>query len=131
MAGCHFSKQAPAHCAPGARLVDTAPMSLDEIEHQYVATHADGHDVARLHSGDLSVYSALAEQLRRLERRGIPYTLTGKRMEVPVRRILAGTAPAKAANRDAVANPAALDYFVEYARTQTDYPLADAVGKLA
>jgi acetoacetyl-CoA synthetase len=61
----------------------------------------------------------------------IPYTLTGKRMEVPVRRILAGTAPAKAANRDAVANPAALDYFVEYARTQTDYPLADAVGKLA
>jgi acetoacetyl-CoA synthetase len=52
-------------------------------------------------------------------------------MEVPVRRILAGTPPAKAANRDAVANPAALDYFVEYARTQTDYPLADAVGKLA
>jgi acetoacetyl-CoA synthetase len=61
----------------------------------------------------------------------IPYTLTGKRMEVPVRRILAGTAPAKAANRDAIANPAALDYFVDYARTQTDYPLADAVGKLA
>jgi acetoacetyl-CoA synthetase len=61
----------------------------------------------------------------------IPYTLTGKRMEVPVRRILAGTPPAKAANRDAVANPAALDYFVDYARTQTDYPLADAVGKLA
>ncbi len=61
----------------------------------------------------------------------IPYTLTGKRMEVPVRRILAGTPPARAANRDAVANPAALDYFVEYARTQTDYPLADAVGKLA
>ncbi len=61
----------------------------------------------------------------------VPYTLTGKRMEVPVRRILAGTAPAKAANRDAVANPAALDYFVEYARTQTDYPLADAVGRIA
>jgi acetoacetyl-CoA synthetase len=61
----------------------------------------------------------------------IPYTLTGKRMEVPVRRILAGTALARAANRDAVANPTALDYFVEYARTQTDYPLADAVGKLA
>ena len=59
----------------------------------------------------------------------IPYTLTGKRMEVPVRRILAGTEPAKAANRDAVANPAALDFFVDYARTQTDYPLADAVGK--
>jgi acetoacetyl-CoA synthetase len=59
----------------------------------------------------------------------IPYTLTGKRMEVPVRRILAGSPLAKVANRDAVVNPAALDYFVEYARTQTDYPLADAVGK--
>ena len=35
-----------------------------------------GHDVARLHSGDLSIYSALAEQMRRLDRRGIPYTLT-------------------------------------------------------
>jgi acetoacetyl-CoA synthetase len=61
----------------------------------------------------------------------IPYTLTGKRMEVPVRRILAGTPAAKAANRDATANPAALDFFVEYARTQTDYPLAEAVGRSA
>jgi acetoacetyl-CoA synthetase len=61
----------------------------------------------------------------------IPYTLTGKRMEVPVRRILAGMPPAKACNRDAIANPAALDYFIEYVRTQTDYPLADAVGKFA
>jgi len=65
-----------AHCAPGARIVDTAPMSLDEIETEYVAAHAQGLDVARLHSGDLSVFSALAEQIRRLERRGIPYTLT-------------------------------------------------------
>ena len=65
-----------AHCAPGARLVDTAPMSLDEIEAEYVAAHAQGLDAARLHSGDLAVYSALAEQLRRLARRGIPYTLT-------------------------------------------------------
>jgi precorrin-4/cobalt-precorrin-4 C11-methyltransferase len=65
-----------AHCAPGARIVDTAPLSLDEIETEYVAAHAQGLDVARLHSGDLSVFSALAEQIRRLERRGIPYTLT-------------------------------------------------------
>ena len=64
------------HCPPGARIIDTAPMSLDEIEAELVAAHAAGHDVARLHSGDLSVYSALAEQLRRLDRRGIPYTLT-------------------------------------------------------
>jgi precorrin-4/cobalt-precorrin-4 C11-methyltransferase len=64
------------HCPPGARIVDTAPMTLDEIEAELVAAHGAGLDVARLHSGDLSVYSALAEQLRRLERRGIPYTLT-------------------------------------------------------
>ncbi len=65
-----------AHCAPGARLIDTAPLDLDAIEREYVAAHAAGQDVARLHSGDLSLYSALAEQLRRLGRRGIPYTLT-------------------------------------------------------
>jgi precorrin-4/cobalt-precorrin-4 C11-methyltransferase len=63
-------------CPPGARIVDTAPLSLDEIERECVAAHAAGLDVARLQSGDLSIYSALAEQLRRLERRGIPYTLT-------------------------------------------------------
>src|SRR5260370_3071441 len=51
-------------------------MSLDQIEAEFVAAHAAGHDIARLHSGDLSVYSALAEQLRRLERQNIPYTLT-------------------------------------------------------
>jgi precorrin-4/cobalt-precorrin-4 C11-methyltransferase len=64
------------YCPPGARIVDTAPMTLDEIEAELVAAHGAGLDVARLHSGDLSVYSALAEQLRRLERRGIPFTLT-------------------------------------------------------
>lgn len=64
------------HCPPGARLIDTAPMTLDAIEAEYVAAHAEGLDVARLHSGDLSIYSAVAEQVRRLERHGIPYTLT-------------------------------------------------------
>jgi precorrin-4/cobalt-precorrin-4 C11-methyltransferase len=63
-------------CPPGARIVDTAPLSLDEIEAEFVSAHAAGLDVARLHSGDLSIYSALAEQLRRLKRRGIAYTLT-------------------------------------------------------
>jgi precorrin-4/cobalt-precorrin-4 C11-methyltransferase len=64
------------HCSPGTRKIDTAPMTLDEIEREYVLAHAQGLDVARLHSGDLSIYSALAEQIRRLERQGIPYTLT-------------------------------------------------------
>jgi precorrin-4/cobalt-precorrin-4 C11-methyltransferase len=64
------------YCPSGARIVDTAPLSLDEIEGEFVAASAAGHDVARLQSGDLSIYSALAEQLRRLDRHGIPYTLT-------------------------------------------------------
>jgi precorrin-4/cobalt-precorrin-4 C11-methyltransferase len=65
-----------AHCPSGARIVDTAPMSLDEIEAEFVSAQEQGLDVARLQSGDLSVFSALAEQLRRLDQRGIPYTLT-------------------------------------------------------
>jgi precorrin-4/cobalt-precorrin-4 C11-methyltransferase len=65
-----------AHCPGDARIVDTAPLTLDEIEAEFISAHVAGFDVARLHSGDLSIYSALAEQLRRLRRRGIPYTLT-------------------------------------------------------
>jgi precorrin-4/cobalt-precorrin-4 C11-methyltransferase len=75
-AGSIVPRELLGFCPTGARIVDTAPMSLDEIEVEFAAAHAAGRDVARLHSGDLSIYSALAEQLRRLARRGIPYTLT-------------------------------------------------------
>jgi precorrin-4/cobalt-precorrin-4 C11-methyltransferase len=60
----------------GARVIDTAPLHLDEIEAELVEAHARGLDVARLHSGDLSLWSAMGEQLRRLRRRGIPYSIT-------------------------------------------------------
>ncbi len=63
-------------CPPDARKVDTAPMTLDEIEVEYVKAHQQGQDVARLHSGDLSVYSAVAEQIRRLDKHGIPWSMT-------------------------------------------------------
>lgn len=63
-------------CGPQTRRIDTAPLSLDEIETYFIAAHEAGQDVARLHSGDLSVWSAVAEQMRRLERNGIAYTLT-------------------------------------------------------
>ena len=75
-AGSIVSPELLKHCPPGARIIDSAPMTLDQIEQEFVAAHASGLDVARLHSGDLSVFSALAEQLRRLRRRSIPYTLT-------------------------------------------------------
>jgi precorrin-4/cobalt-precorrin-4 C11-methyltransferase len=65
-----------AHCPAGARIVDTAPLSLDEIMAEISTAHAEGKDVARLHSGDLSVWSAMGEQLRRLKALGIPFSVT-------------------------------------------------------
>lgn len=65
-----------SHCPTGARIVNTAPLSLDEIMAEISAAHAAGQDVARLHSGDLSVWSAMGEQLRRLRALGIPYDVT-------------------------------------------------------
>jgi precorrin-4/cobalt-precorrin-4 C11-methyltransferase len=75
-AGSIVPRDLLSFCPEGARVIDTAPLSLDEIESEFAAAHAANQDVARLHSGDLSIYSALAEQLRRLARRNIPYTLT-------------------------------------------------------
>ncbi|GAA3316860.1 precorrin-4 C(11)-methyltransferase [Nonomuraea dietziae] len=60
-------------CPRGARLVDTANLTLDEIVAELAAAHAQGLDVARLHSGDPSVFSAMAEQMRRLDAIGVPY----------------------------------------------------------
>jgi precorrin-4/cobalt-precorrin-4 C11-methyltransferase len=62
-----------AFCPPGARLVDTALMTLSEIVEEMVRAHAHGLDVARLASGDPSVFSAMAEQMRRLDAVGVPY----------------------------------------------------------
>lgn len=63
-------------CPPQARIIDTAPLDLDAIIAEMRAAHEAGQDVARLHSGDLSVWSATAEQMRRLDRLGIPYSVT-------------------------------------------------------
>ncbi|CAA2137470.1 precorrin-4 C(11)-methyltransferase [Hyphomicrobium sp. ghe19] len=65
-----------AYCPAGAEIVNTAPMTLDEIVARIVQANRDGHDVARLHSGDLSIWSALGEQLRRLDELDIGYTIT-------------------------------------------------------
>ncbi|MFN3644431.1 MAG: precorrin-4 C(11)-methyltransferase [Gemmobacter sp.] len=65
-----------AHCPPGARIVNTAPLDLEQIIAEIAAAHAAGLDVARLHSGDLSIWSAMGEQLRRLRALGIPCTVT-------------------------------------------------------
>ncbi|THU02023.1 precorrin-4 C(11)-methyltransferase [Lampropedia puyangensis] len=65
-----------AHCPAGAERIDTAPLSLEEIIATMVRAHAEGKDVARLHSGDLSIWSAMGEQLRALKSLSIPYTVT-------------------------------------------------------
>jgi precorrin-4/cobalt-precorrin-4 C11-methyltransferase len=75
-AGSLVDAQLLQYCPAGARLVDTASLDLDAIEAEFCKASAAGQDVARLHSGDLAVFSALAEQLRRLRRLGIGYTLT-------------------------------------------------------
>ncbi len=64
------------HCPPGARIVNTAPLDLEAIVAEIAQAHAQGLDVARLHSGDLSVWSAMGEQLRRLRALAIPFTVT-------------------------------------------------------
>jgi precorrin-4/cobalt-precorrin-4 C11-methyltransferase len=75
-AGSLIPRDMLAWCPPQARIVDTAPLDLDAIMAEIVAADAAGQDVARLHSGDLSVWSAMGEQLRRLDSAGIAYTVT-------------------------------------------------------
>src|SRR5260370_3851685 len=65
-----------AAAPPGARVIDTAPLHLDEIVAEMTRAHAAGHDVARVHSGDTSLYGAVAEQMRRLAELAIPYDVT-------------------------------------------------------
>lgn len=75
-AGSLIPEDVLRHCPAGARIINTAPMSLDDIIAEIAKAHAQGLDVARLHSGDLSVWSAMGEQLRRLKALGIPCDIT-------------------------------------------------------
>src|SRR3546814_6952336 len=72
-----------AHAPAGATVVDTASLTLDEIVALIVEAHAAGRDVARVHSGDPSIYGATAEQIRRLRALGIPYDITPRSEEQP------------------------------------------------
>jgi precorrin-4/cobalt-precorrin-4 C11-methyltransferase len=75
-AGSLVPREIVALAPEGAHIVDTAPLHLDEIEAEFVRAHERGEDVARLHSGDLSLWSAMGEQLRRLRKLGIAFTVT-------------------------------------------------------
>jgi precorrin-4/cobalt-precorrin-4 C11-methyltransferase len=75
-AGSLVPREILAAAPPGARVVDTAPLALDEIVAHCSDAHLSGLDVARLHSGDPSLYGAIAEQMRRLKALGIPFDVT-------------------------------------------------------
>lgn len=75
-AGSIIPQEVLAHAPDNARLVNTAGMTLDAIIEEIEGAHKQGHDVARLHSGDLAIYSAVAEQLRRLRALDIPCVMT-------------------------------------------------------
>lgn len=75
-AGTYLDDEVLSHCPEGAELVDTQGLHLDEITDRLVAAHEAGQDVARLCSGDPSVYSAVAEQARRLDAAGVPWDIT-------------------------------------------------------
>ncbi|WP_327149584.1 precorrin-4 C(11)-methyltransferase [Nocardia sp. NBC_01329] len=74
--GTYLDPEVIAHCAPGTELVDTQRLDLDEIIERLVRAEAAGQDVARLCSGDPSLYSALTEQTRRLDAAGVPWDIT-------------------------------------------------------
>lgn len=75
-AGSLVPEAVVAEAPAGARVVDTAPLTLDEIIGEMQRAHSAGHDVARVHSGDPSIYGAIAEQMRRLDRLSIAYDVT-------------------------------------------------------
>jgi precorrin-4/cobalt-precorrin-4 C11-methyltransferase len=74
--GTYLDAGVLGHCRPGTRLVDTQRLDLDQIVAELAAAHQAGHDVVRLTSGDPSVYSAVAEQSRRLDELGVPWDVT-------------------------------------------------------
>ncbi|HEV3158065.1 MAG TPA: precorrin-4 C(11)-methyltransferase [Candidatus Baltobacteraceae bacterium] len=75
-AGSLVPQEILTYAPPYARVIDTAQLTLDEIIKEIAGAHDRNEDVARLHSGDLSIWSAMAEQIRRLNQLGIPYDVT-------------------------------------------------------
>jgi precorrin-4/cobalt-precorrin-4 C11-methyltransferase len=123
-AGALVPEAVLAHAAPGARLVDTQHLDLDAIVAELRDAHAAGHDVARLHSGDLSIYSAVAEQQRRLDAVDIPWDITPG---VP-----AFAAAAAALRRELTAPGVAQTVILtRYARQATRRPAGEDLGALA
>ena len=123
-AGSLVPAEVLGHAPPGARLVDTRDLTLDEIVEELRSAHAAGRDVARLHSGDLSLYSAVGEQTRRLDGLGIPWDVTPG---VPA------FAAASAALRSELTLPGVAQTLIltRFQRESTALPSGEELGGLA
>ncbi|MGW5238418.1 cobalt-precorrin-4/precorrin-4 C(11)-methyltransferase [Monashia sp. NPDC004114] len=135
-AGTYIGPEVLAHCGPGATLVDTQHLHLDAIVEHCIRAHEMGHDVARLCSGDPSIYSAIAEQTRRLDRAGVPWDVTpgvpayaaaaalvGRELTVPE---VAQSVVLTRAHRDSTQMPAT-EALAEFARTRATLVLHLAI----
>ena len=135
-AGTYVDVEILAHCPSDAELVDSANLDLDSITDRMITAHEEGKDVARLCSGDPSLYSALAEQTRRLDRAAVPWDVTpgvpayaaaaallGRELTVPE---VAQTVILTRAQRDSTAMPAA-ESLVELARSRATLVLHLAI----
>jgi precorrin-4/cobalt-precorrin-4 C11-methyltransferase len=123
-AGALVPREVLSHAPAGARLVDTQHLDLDQIVTEMEAAHRLGQDVARLHSGDLSIYSAAAEQIRRLDALGIPWDVTPG---VP-----AFAASAAALGRElTVPGVAQTVILTRYGRAASPMPEGEELGTLA
>ena len=122
-AGSIMPEDLLALCPLDARVVDTGPLTLEQIIDELTAADAAGHDVARLHSGDPSLYSALAEQCRRLDELGIDYQV--------VPGVPAGAAAAALGRELTVPGVAQTVTLTRVATLSTAMPAGEDLGSLA
>jgi precorrin-4/cobalt-precorrin-4 C11-methyltransferase len=123
-AGALVPPEVVSHAPAGARLIDTHHLDLEQIINEIQEAHGRGEDVARLHSGDLSIYSAAAEQMRRLDALGIPWDMTPG---VP-----AFAAAAAALGRElTVPGVAQTVVLTRYGRRASPMPAGEELGALA
>jgi precorrin-4/cobalt-precorrin-4 C11-methyltransferase len=135
-AGTYVDAEILAHCPADAELINSASLDLDSITGRMIQAHEEGKDVARLCSGDPSLYSALAEQARRLDPAGVPWDVTpgipayaaaaallGRELTVPE---VAQTVILTRAQQDSTAMPAA-ESLIELARSRATLVLHLAI----
>jgi precorrin-4/cobalt-precorrin-4 C11-methyltransferase len=123
-AGALVPPEVVAHAPAGARLIDTQHLDLDQIIEELRAAQSRGEDVARLHSGDLSIYSAAAEQMRRLDALGIPWDV--------IPGVPAFAAAAAALGRElTVPGVAQTVILTRYGRRASPMPAGEALSELA